>query len=143
MYDFHYKYNYIKRKYGDRAKLLFTDTDSLCYVIETEDVYEDLFRDRELFDNSDYKKDSKFYFGENKIVIGKFKDETAGEPITGFAGRKSKMYSYETESKIEPDSESESDTGIKTEIINHKTAKGVKKNVIERDLRHSDYLKCL
>ena len=40
MHDFHY--NYIKRKYGDGAKLLFTDTDSLCYVIETDDVYEDL-----------------------------------------------------------------------------------------------------
>ena len=36
MYGFHY--NYIKSKYGDRAKLLFTDTDSLCYVIETDDV---------------------------------------------------------------------------------------------------------
>ena len=37
MYDFHY--NYIKREHGSRAKLLFTDTDSLTYEIETEVVY--------------------------------------------------------------------------------------------------------
>ena len=37
MYDFHY--NYIKKKYGDRVKLLLTDTDSLAYEIATEDLY--------------------------------------------------------------------------------------------------------
>ena len=37
MYKFHY--DYIKDKYGDKARLLFTDTDSLTYHIETEDVY--------------------------------------------------------------------------------------------------------
>ena len=70
MYDFHY--NYILPKYPD-AKLLFTDTDSLCYHIRTEDIYSDFFADRELFDNSDYPSDSKFYFAENKKVIGKMK----------------------------------------------------------------------
>ena len=39
MYNFHH--NYIKKKYGDRAKLLFTDTDSLTYEIEAEDVNKD------------------------------------------------------------------------------------------------------
>jgi len=108
MYNFHY--NYIKKKYPD-SQLLFTDTDSLFYHIETErDIYQDFWVDRNLFDNSDYPKSSKFFFGENKKVISKFKDETARKPIAEFVGLKSKMYSYITEEK--------------------KTAKGVKKNVI-------------
>ena len=35
---------------------MFTDTDSLCYEIKSDDVYKDLFQDKELFDNSDYPK---------------------------------------------------------------------------------------
>ena len=53
MYEFHYKY--IKSKFD--AKLLFTDTDSLVYEIKTEDVYEDFYRDKNLFDFSDYPLD--------------------------------------------------------------------------------------
>ena len=92
MYDFHY--NYIKKKYGNRTRLLFTDTDSLTYEIEAEDVYNDFWNDKDMFDNSDYPESSPYYCNTNKKVIGEFKDEACGVPITDFVGLKSKMYSY-------------------------------------------------
>ena len=97
MYEFHYKYK--KEKYGDKAKLLFMDTDSLTYQIEAEDVYSDFWNDGEMFDNSDYPKSSKYHDTTNKKVIGKFKDEACGIPITEFIGLKSKMYSYVMENE--------------------------------------------
>ena len=54
VYKFHY--NYVCNKYD--AKLLFTDTDSLVYETNSEDVYEQCFKDRGLFDFSGYPIDS-------------------------------------------------------------------------------------
>jgi len=51
MYDFHYKY--IKKLYDDKSKLLFTDTDSLCNEIETKNIYQDMFNNKDYFDLSD------------------------------------------------------------------------------------------
>ena len=44
MYEFHY--DYIKNKYGNNSRLFSTDTDSLMYQIETEDVYEYFSEDK-------------------------------------------------------------------------------------------------
>ena len=80
MYDFHY--NYIKPKYNDKALLLMTDTDSLCYEIKTEDFYKDISSDVESkFDTSAYPKNhpSGIKTGVNKKVIGMMKDECSGE----------------------------------------------------------------
>ena len=74
MYDFHY--NFIKKNFN--AELLFTDTDSLTYEIKSENVYENFFKWKDLFDFSNYSKDSKFYDDTNKKVIGKMKDEYGG-----------------------------------------------------------------
>ena len=53
MFDFHD--NYIKTKYGDKAELSFTDTDSLMYLIQTQDVYKDFSKDvKTKFDKTDY-----------------------------------------------------------------------------------------
>ena len=95
MYDFHY--NYIKSKYGDKAKLLFTDTDSFMYEIETEDFYKDISGDvKDRFDTSDYPENhpSGIPTGINKKVLGMTKDEAAGKIIKEFVGLRSKLYSF-------------------------------------------------
>ena len=89
MYEFHYEY--IKNKYD--AKLLFTDTDSLVYENKTEDVCEDFYLDKDLFDFSDYPVNLKFFDSSNKKIIGKMKDKFKGEIVSEFTGLKSKMYS--------------------------------------------------
>ena len=69
IYQFHYKY--IERKYINCTKLLFTDTNSLVYEIETDDDYEN----KNLFDFNDYLEDWNFFDPVNKKVIGIIKDE--------------------------------------------------------------------
>ena len=108
IYEFHY--DYIKYKYGNKSKLLFTGTDSLIYEIKTED--EDFTNDKEKFDFSNYSTKSKYYDNSSKLVIGKMKDETGGVAIEEFAGLKPKMSSFLVD---------------KSE---HKKAKGVNKNVV-------------
>ena len=90
MYDFHY--HYMKKKYGLKAQLLFTDTDSLCYEVKTDDIYRDMAGDRDLFDFSGYPIEHPCYDATNKKVIGKMKDETASVPIKEFVGLRAKMY---------------------------------------------------
>ena len=127
MFDFHY--NYIKSKYGDKAKLLFTDTDSLMYEIETEDFYKDISGDvKDRFDTSDYPENhpSGIPTGINKKVLGMMKDETAGKIIKEFVGLRSKLYSFVM------------DDGEET-----KKCKGIKKQVVESSIRHEHYKTCL
>ena len=89
MYDFHYNFN--KKNFS--AKLLFTDTDSLTYEIKSENVYKEFYKCKNLFDFSNYSKDSTFFNDTNKKVIGKMKDEYGGAIIDQFIGQKSNMYS--------------------------------------------------
>ena len=72
---------------------------------------------RKRFDTSDYPKKHKsgIETGDNKKVIGKFKDEVAGEQITHFVGPRAKLYSFKTEHTLE-----------------EKKCKGIKKNTIKK-----------
>ena len=137
MYWFHY--DRVKPLWGPRAHLLFTDTDSLCYWIETSDAYEDMCRELvDDMDMSELNRESRYCFTQaltdeelavvdenarrNKKVLGKFKDETGGVPITEFVGLRAKCYSFVT---------CENHTETK--------AKGVNRQALKAYLSHQDY----
>ena len=109
IYDFHY--NYIQTKYKNCAKLLFADTDSLVY-----DVYEDFYKNNDLFDLREYPQDSKFFDPINKKIIGKMKNEFKGKIISEFVGLKSKMYSL-----IDVDNDENTKPARVNKKVRHKT----------------------
>ena len=194
MYDFFY--NHLKKQYGEKCELLYTDTDSLLLEIKTEDVYKDTERNKSFYDTSDYPEDHPLFSKVNKKVLGKMKDECAGIPISEYVGLRSKMYSVMTEGKSEkrieklkkefPETEIKEcncegkkvqtimakDAELVKEIMkkdaelvkktdhpkarvlqccnmikidetNVRKAKGVKKNVIKKQIKHEQYKQAL
>jgi hypothetical protein len=118
----------IRKKYDDKARLFFTDTDSLCYCIHTVDMYKDMAEMSHHFDTSDYDPNQFLYSTVYKKVLGRMKDECSGTPPIEFVGLRSEMYSLLT---------NENDGDSK------KTAKGVKRSFVKKNVRHSMYLHTL
>ena len=111
--------------YSDKAKLCYTDTDSLVIHTKTEDFYKDIGSDVEKwFDTSNYNKkdDRPLPIGKNKKVICMCKDELGGKIMTEFCALKAKTYAY----KLDDDTE-------------HKKAKGTKKYIVKRELMFKNY----
>ena len=123
MYEFHY--NHIKSTYGNRAALLMTDTDSLVYSIETDDLYDDMCHYLDLYDTSEYPSDHPAYSTIKKKEPGKMKDEMKGYSIKDFVGLRPKMYSV-----------------LEGDGTEKKTVKGIKKSDT-RKMRHEQYFQAL
>ena len=125
MYEFHY--DYMIPKYGDRLKLCYMDTDSLVYLIKTEDFYADIADDVQTrFATSGYIPDRPLPVGLNKKVIGLMKDELGGKIMTEFVALRPKLYSYK-----------------KLDGSEDKKCKGIKKCVVKKTLTFEDYKTCL
>ena len=95
MYEF--QYDYIKPKYGDKAKLCYMDTDSFILHIEIEKFFKDIADDVErLFDTSKYDENDErsLPIGVNKKVIGMFKDELNGKIMLEFIALMAKTYAF-------------------------------------------------
>ena len=156
MLDFHY--GYMKEKYPDeKSRLHFSDTDSLLYSIETDNIYDDMWRDRDEFDISDYPDGHQLFQGrkelldpvtnlvdpkklkaeknKNKKKVGKMKDEAKGNIILEFVGLRAKAYAYLQESW---DNDSQ-EWGVEEK----KKLKGIKKCVVKNKILFEHYKHCL
>ena len=125
MFMYEFFYNYLKPKYGNNIQLQMSDTDSLLFYCECEDIYSDMGESLDLFDTSDFPKDHVLHSNHNKKVLGKMKDECNGVPITSFVGLRSKMYAFKC---------------INSE---HKRAKGVGRLCVKKDMTFQMYVDTL
>ena len=86
--------DYIKNKYGNRVKLLFTDTDNFMHESETENVLVTILKkNKETVDFSKYSAESKYYDEANTLIVGKTAEEMGGFASKEFVRSKPKMYS--------------------------------------------------
>ena len=93
MYEFWY--DYINPKFGDRARLCYTDTDSFIMYIKTKDFFEDISNDVDRwFNTSNYDENNKRALptGKNKKVLGLFKDELGGKIMVEVVALRPKTY---------------------------------------------------
>ncbi|KAL4147912.1 hypothetical protein QTP88_002239 [Uroleucon formosanum] len=126
MYDFHY--SSMKKHYGHNIELMYMDTDSFIYSINTHDFYADLKKNSFLFermDTSNLPIDHPCYCVERKKLPGTFTDETDGHAIREFIALRAKSYAYNL-------------AGI--EKIK---SKGIRNHVVKNHLTMSDHKKCL
>ena len=128
---FSFQYEYVKKKW-EKVEVLYSDTDSLVLNIETDDFFKDISGDVvEWFDTNDFPKDHPAVLEglpivkENKKKIGLMKDECGGKILTEWVALRPKLYSLLTEG------------GEKQK------AKGLKKSIKNKSLRHENFLKCL
>ena len=126
MYDFYY--NVMKNRYNNKVILLYMDTRSPIMEIKPNDFYDVKLNMLHNFHTSDYQKNNVYVISlVNKNVLGKFKDELGGQIMEEFIGLISKLYAYKL-----------FDSGKET-----KKTKGVKKNIIQKQICFDDFKKCL
>ncbi|KYN05015.1 hypothetical protein ALC62_04095 [Cyphomyrmex costatus] len=132
LYEFHHEY--MVPMFNKNCKIMYTDTDSLIYRIECDDVYAAMKRDIARFNTSDYPANNAYGISlANKKVPGLMKDENNGAIMTEFVGLRAKIqhfcrcvYALRVDGK--------KDT---------KKAKGVKSSVVARTITFDDYTRCL
>lgn len=124
MFELHY--DNFKAKLGNRVELLYTDTDSLIYNIQTPDITTTLAEFSDIMDFSNYDPNHPLYNTQYEKTIGYLKDEMGGKRIEEFIALKPKLYAIKT-----------------AEGEEKKRAKGIQKATVEKNISFDCYMECL
>lgn len=123
-------------KGGGSVKLGGTDTDSFMISITQgkggASVDEIMWENRDFFDLSNYPKNHPLYDESNKKVVGKFKNECAGQIIADRVNLRAKLYAFRI---YDPEK--------KEYTSDMKRCKGVKRSVVQKTIHFDDYKNCL
>ena len=93
MYDFHYNHMKMKYPHADQLRLLFTDTFSLAYAVQTENIYEDMASDADTrYDFSEYPLNHPLYDESNRKALGFLQE---------FEGLRPKCYAFLCTCKVD------------------------------------------
>ena len=94
---FSYYHDVLKKSFGDRVKLLYTDTDSFVIELRTRDLYADLSVISHTLDTSNFPKENHYLSGlftnDNNSELFYFKSEVGGDDIVAFIALRAKVYS--------------------------------------------------
>ena len=101
LYGFHYNHMTAKYPRANQLRLLFTDTDSLAYAVQTDDIYNMAVDAADRFDFSEYPHDHPLYDASNHKALGFFKDELNSVPMREFVGLRPKCYAFFCTGKVD------------------------------------------
>ena len=138
MNDFHCNHMRVKYPRANQLLLLFTDTDSLAYAVQTDDIYRDMATDAaDRYDFSEYSIDYPLYDVSNPKALGFFKDEENSVPMQKFVGLRPKCYAFHCTGTVDKN------VLEHTGLVEKKTAKGIKRKVKADHLDFVHYLDTL
>ena len=121
MMEFHY--DVIEKHHKDKRELIYSDTDSLVYLIKSPNRHKWMNENEDEFDLSNLT--TKWKSDKNENVLGKFKNETGSKIISEFLSLSPKLYAYKY-----------ADTEVKR-------AKGVSLSVSDKAMDFDDYQRTL
>ena len=113
----------MKAKYhrADQLRLLFTDTDSFAYAVQTESIYEDMALNvANWYDFCEYPLNHPLYNTSNRKALGFFEDELNSIPIQECVGLRPKCYAFHCTGEVDKN------VIDLSKAVQKKRAKGVK-----------------